>query len=162
MFFGRNDFAAYAEVCFQRFGDRVKHWITFNEPWVYSHAGYDIGKKAPGRCSTYVNPLCQEGRSGYEAYLVSHNLLNSHAEAVEAFRKCEKVNMCESQRLISNLFYYNFVLICIVWFVSSLWPQCKGGKIGIAHSPAWFEPHDFDDSQDGASIDRALDFMMGW
>ncbi|KAF8110127.1 hypothetical protein N665_0087s0008 [Sinapis alba] len=80
-------------------------------------------------CSTYVNPLCQEGRSGYEAYLVSHNLLNSHAEAVEAFRKCEK---------------------------------CKGGKIGIAHSPAWFEPHDFDDSQDGASIDRALDFMMGW
>ncbi|KAL0716349.1 hypothetical protein Bca4012_065671 [Brassica carinata] len=123
------DFREYADFVFQEYGGKVKHWITFNEPWVYSHAGYDIGKKAPGRCSTYVNPLCQDGRSGYEAYLVSHNLLNSHAEAVEAFRKCEK---------------------------------CKGGKIGIAHSPAWFEPHDFDDSQDGASIDRALDFMMGW
>ncbi|CAN7055847.1 unnamed protein product [Brassica oleracea var. botrytis] len=123
------DFREYADFVFQEYGGKVKHWITFNEPWVYSHAGYDIGKKAPGRCSTYVNPKCQDGRSGYEAYLVSHNLLNSHAEAVEAFRKCEK---------------------------------CKGGKIGIAHSPAWFEPHDFDDSQDGASIDRALDFMMGW
>ena len=69
----------------------MKHWITFNEPWVFSHAGYDVGKKAPGRCSKYVKEECQEGRSGFEAYLVTHNLLNSHAEAVEAFRQCEKV-----------------------------------------------------------------------
>ncbi len=24
-------FVKYAEVCFKAFGDRVKHWITFNE-----------------------------------------------------------------------------------------------------------------------------------
>jgi len=46
--------------------------------------------------------------------------------------------------------------------VICLWRQCKGGKIGIAHSPAWFEPHDFKDEQSGATIDRALDFIMGW
>ncbi|CAH8391362.1 unnamed protein product [Eruca vesicaria subsp. sativa] len=119
----RNDFV------FQEYGGKVKHWITFNEPWVFSHAGYDLGKKAPGRCSSYVDPTCKGGQSGYEAYLVSHNLLNAHAEAFEAFTQCEK---------------------------------CKGGKVGIAHSPAWFEPHDFQDSQDGASINRALDFMLGW
>lgn len=26
-----NDFAS---LCFERFGNRVKHWITFNNPWV--------------------------------------------------------------------------------------------------------------------------------
>jgi beta-glucosidase len=32
----QHDFEHYAKLCYIRFGDRVKNWITFNEPWVVS------------------------------------------------------------------------------------------------------------------------------
>ncbi|XP_022139442.1 putative beta-glucosidase 41 isoform X3 [Momordica charantia] len=41
------DFEHYAVTCFQAFGDRVKHWITFNEPHGYSIKSYDLGIQAP-------------------------------------------------------------------------------------------------------------------
>ncbi|CAA7037184.1 unnamed protein product [Microthlaspi erraticum] len=63
------DFAEYANFTFQEYGDKVKNWVTFNEPW------------------------------------------------------------------------------------------CKGGKIGIAHSPAWFEAEDVGGEE---TVNRVLDFIMGW
>ncbi|XP_010556967.1 PREDICTED: beta-glucosidase 33 [Tarenaya hassleriana] len=85
-----DDFREFSRICFERFGDRVKNWATFNEPWVYSVAGYSRGKKAPGRCSKWVNETCLVGDSGTEPYIASHNQLLAHLAAAEEFRKCEK------------------------------------------------------------------------
>ncbi len=69
-----DSFAAYAQVCFSRFGDRVKHWITLNEAWVISILGYGQGVFAPGRTSTH------------EPYIVGHHLLRAHAKAIDLYR----------------------------------------------------------------------------
>ncbi|CAN1856462.1 Beta-glucosidase 44 [Linum perenne] len=80
------DYADYAEFCFRTFGDRVKNWMTFNEPRVTAALGYDNGIFAPGRCSkSYGN--CTEGNSGTEPYIVAHNLILAHAEAVQRYRE---------------------------------------------------------------------------
>jgi len=43
------DFADYAEVVAKRLGDRVKNWITLNEPWEHACFGHLLGDHAPGR-----------------------------------------------------------------------------------------------------------------
>ncbi|CAN1265567.1 Beta-glucosidase 44 [Linum perenne] len=90
------DYADYAEFCFKTFGDRVKNWMTFNEPRVTAALGYDNGIFAPGRCSkSYGN--CTEGNSGTEPYIVAHNLILAHAEAVKRYR--EKYQTCMPLRV---------------------------------------------------------------
>ncbi|KAL5832149.1 hypothetical protein ACOSQ4_017503 [Xanthoceras sorbifolium] len=81
------DFRDYADVCFKAFGDRVKHWITLNEPWTYSIGGYALANLAPGRCSEWQGLNCIGGDSATEPYLVSHRELLAHATAVQLYKK---------------------------------------------------------------------------
>jgi beta-glucosidase len=67
-------FSEYVEAVAERLGDRVKHWITHNEPWVVSWIGYGWGHHAPGRTS---EP---------DALATAHHLLLSHGRAVEILR----------------------------------------------------------------------------
>ncbi|KAK2109007.1 hypothetical protein P7K49_014172 [Saguinus oedipus] len=64
-------FKEYADVLFQRLGDKVKFWITLNEPFVIANQGYGYGTAAPGISS----------RPGTAPYIVGHNLIKAHAEA---------------------------------------------------------------------------------
>lgn len=41
-------FAEYARVVVDALGDRVKQWMVFNEPWVFTYLGYLYGVHAPG------------------------------------------------------------------------------------------------------------------
>ncbi|KAH1032641.1 hypothetical protein J1N35_044815 [Gossypium stocksii] len=82
-----DDFEHYAITCFQAFGDRVKHWVTFNEPHGFAIQGYDNGIQAPGRCSILGGLLCNSGNSSTEPYIVAHNILLSHAAAYHSYRR---------------------------------------------------------------------------
>ena len=42
-------FADYAELVLRALGDRVKHWMIFNEPSIFTVMGYLAGIHAPGR-----------------------------------------------------------------------------------------------------------------
>jgi len=72
-------FKCYAEVCFSEFGDRVKHWITFNEPWVTSVFGYGATQFAP-----YLEA---DTDFSVTPYLAAHHQILSHAHAVSVYRK---------------------------------------------------------------------------
>ncbi len=71
-------FEQYAGVVFRRLGDRVKLWITHNEPWVVAFVGHYTGEHAPGLRDFGV------------ALRVAKNLLVSHGLAVRTFREIGK------------------------------------------------------------------------
>ncbi|KAA8528127.1 hypothetical protein F0562_035622 [Nyssa sinensis] len=82
-----DDFRNYAELCFKRFGDRMKHWITLNEPYSYSWGGYATGVLAPGRCSSWQQRNCTGGDSAIEPYLVTHHQLLAHSTTVKLYKQ---------------------------------------------------------------------------
>ena len=67
-------FAHYAGVVAERLGDRVRHFITVNEPWCAAFLGYASGLHAPG-----VGDHAASVRA-------SHHLLLGHGLAVEQVR----------------------------------------------------------------------------
>jgi beta-glucosidase len=68
-------FRDYAVTVAEVLGDRVKHWITHNEPWVTAVLGYQMGIHAPGV------------KDNAASVLAAHNLMLSHGEAVRALRQ---------------------------------------------------------------------------
>jgi beta-glucosidase len=68
-------FTEYTEVVVSRLGDRARHWITQNEPWVASWLGYGLGVHAPGR------------KSDSDALAAGHHILVAHGRAAEVLRR---------------------------------------------------------------------------
>ncbi|AWP08380.1 putative lactase-like protein [Scophthalmus maximus] len=64
-----NHFNEFANLCFERFGNRVKYWITFNNPWSVAVEGYETGEHAPG--------LKMRGTGAYKA---AHHIIKAHAK----------------------------------------------------------------------------------
>ena len=71
-----NWYADYAETLFKAYGDRVKDFLTFNEPFVFTDFGYVTGSFPPGIKGDYRSKI-----------LAGHHVLLAHGEAVRRFRK---------------------------------------------------------------------------
>jgi beta-glucosidase len=67
-------FADYAEAVFRGLGDRIKRFITLNEPWCTAFLGYGNGHHAPGRADEAAH--LQAG----------HTLCMAHGLAVQRCR----------------------------------------------------------------------------
>ncbi|KAL0300539.1 UNVERIFIED_CONTAM: Beta-glucosidase 12 [Sesamum radiatum] len=81
-----DDFLDFSDLLFHQFGDRIKYWVTINEPWTFSVYGYAFGLFAPGRCSNWQGLNCTGGDSAIEPYLVAHNQLLAHSAVVNLYR----------------------------------------------------------------------------
>ncbi len=68
-------FLEYTDAITRALGDRVKNWITLNEPWVSAFLGYEHGVHAPGRKDLQA------------AVAAAHHLLLAHGKAVPVIRK---------------------------------------------------------------------------
>lgn len=68
-------FAEYARIVVQRLSDRVKHWMTFNEPTIFLGHGLQYASHAPGDALSFA-----------EVLQASHHVLLAHGKAVQAIR----------------------------------------------------------------------------
>jgi len=68
-------FVEYTDVVSRHLGDRIKHWITHNEPWCTAFHGHYEGVHAPGI------------KSFKTALQVCHNVLVSHGLAIPVIRR---------------------------------------------------------------------------
>jgi beta-glucosidase len=130
-------FVRYSELCFDLFGDRVKKWITFNEPWVFGMLGYGAGTKAPGVPYTWQpvdlpgNPgVANADGSGNYPYVVGHNVLRAHVSVVASYR--EKFKGDDAR-----------------------------GLIGISLNCDWGEPASRS-PDDIAAAERYVEWQLGW
>lgn len=84
-------FGDYASIVAARLGDRVRHWMTINEPPCIIGLGYHDGAFAPGLKLTFR-----------ECLLGAHHLLLAHGKAVQALRAgCEgavKISLAHTTR----------------------------------------------------------------
>ena len=68
-------YVRYCDVTVTKLGDRVKNWMTFNEPWCVSILSNLIGEHAPGLHDEKI------------ALQVAHNVLVSHGLVVPVIRQ---------------------------------------------------------------------------
>lgn len=90
-------FLDYANLLFETFGDRVKTWITFNEPYDYCIPGYGAGNYPPmGKASGEADYICMD------------TTLKAHAETYRLY----KTHYAEKQKgkvgiTLSSRFYFS-------------------------------------------------------
>ena len=85
-------FADYTNIVVNKLSDRVKHWITLNEPFCFIEQGHQAGRHAPGDKLAWDEVL----RAG-------HNALRAHGKAVQVIRARAKAKPAIGCASIGNV-----------------------------------------------------------
>ncbi|PXW92132.1 6-phospho-beta-glucosidase [Streptohalobacillus salinus] len=72
------DFTNYCRVLFERFGDRVKHWVTLNEQNIFIGLGYQKALHPPG-----VKDLKRMYQANHIANLANASVIKAFREVVQ-------------------------------------------------------------------------------
>lgn len=128
-------YADYADFCFKTYGNKIKRWLTFNEPWTFSWIGYGSGVHAPGRCtdSDYDQNCTRDGGGGNsstEPYIVVHHVILAHATAVRNYK--------------------------------DNYQKTQNGLIGWTLSAEFYGPRNITDPDDIEAADWWMQFATGW
>ncbi len=86
-------FREYAGVLFDRLGDRVKRWISFNENWVSAFPAYWQGVLPPGKKNNAQGAL-----------RAAHHINLAHAAAMELMRKKVKKGVMGTAQCAFNFY----------------------------------------------------------
>lgn len=70
-----NHFADYSRIIFREYGDRVKFWLTFNEPHVFCPSDWMYAQH-----NAFQDPPVKP-------YVCAHNVIKSHAVAYRIYDK---------------------------------------------------------------------------
>ena len=73
-------FKNFATVCFNEFGNIVKYWITFNEPFQTVMGGWENGNWPPGL----------HHNKGRDVYVAAKNILIAHAKVYRLYEEMYK------------------------------------------------------------------------
>lgn len=66
----------YSDILFARYADRVKHWITFNEPIMFCNKGYG---------NAIMPPFIYA--PGVDNYKCSHHVVLAHAKVYDLYQR---------------------------------------------------------------------------
>ncbi|KAJ5930251.1 Beta-glucosidase 1B [Penicillium verhagenii] len=94
------DFENYAHLCFSRFGDRVRKWVTFNEPYIISIFAHLNGTLAPGHCREVGTD------TKTEPWIVGHTIILSHATVALMYANTFRESQKGEISIVLNGHYY--------------------------------------------------------
>ncbi|XP_022893289.1 beta-glucosidase-like [Olea europaea var. sylvestris] len=163
-------FCEFAKICFEEFGNRVKYWITLNEPWAFTYYKYVRGNFPPGAISI-LHRICamsiphvtsSEGDPVREvdssvgepvrelvatAQNLAHNTSSNGKPGTDPYTVAHNLILAHARAVEIYRKYYQ---------------DRRQGKIGMTNVSPWFYPLEDNNQDDEEAASRALDFMLGW